>query len=951
MRRAVAVPFAFVAALVLALAVPAGAATPTLAPSYGTVLNILPPGAQGRMNAVEAATFEATGARPAHFDDQLEMYDALNKRVPGSLTEADLATYYKSAALGVAPADIVSTYSPRAGVTIVRDRFGVPHVFGDTYEDTEYGAGYAGTEDRMFLQDTLRHVGAARAAEFLGPSDANIAMDAAQLQDADYTPAEAEAQVANLPKRFGAEGERFVRGIDAFLAGINAAQHAALTDPTKLPAEYPALQIVPKDWTRADLIYVASLVGGRFGLGGGGEYANGLWLQRLIKKFGAVEGRKVFDDLRERDDPEAPVTIPTPFSYLSQAGVDPAAVALPDLDAPTAPGAGSPAAAPTAVPAAVPMLDGPFGKIPLDLRPHGMSNALLVSAKESATGHPITVFGPQTGYFTPQLLTEVDLHGPGIEARGVSFAGTQLIVELGRGRDYAWSATSASGDNTDQVFEVLCNTDGSPATVQSTAYLVGTTCTPMETRQHQEIAKPTAGGTGAPQVVTLNVMRTRHGIVQLRTTAGGKPVAVVDHRVTYGHELDSGIGFMRVNDPTYVHGADDFMHAFDGVDYTFNWFYADDRDIAYFESGLLPQRDPRVDPDLPSWGSGEYEWRGWLPFAAHPHAVNPPAGYLANWNNKPAPGFAAADNEWGYGPVYRSQQLSRRIAAGIAGPKKMTRAGLVAAMMDAATADVRGTDVIPYALDVVGDDPSVAPAVALLRSWIAGGAHRVDHDRDGAYDEQAAVALADAWYPSLAKDALRGTLGDLVDALPHAVDDHPSLGLGSSWNGVPWYGYLNKDLRAVRGAAVAGPYSRVYCGGGTLAQCRADLVASLKAAVAALTAAQGADPAKWTYDKHVDDIRATTVGIVGNRNIDWQNRPTFQQVVAFTSHEKKGASTGAGGGLPVGVPAQPEVLGVHLAATGLPGPVAGALPLAALLALTAAAVAHRAARRPRAPAG
>src|SRR5438046_10723265 len=55
MRRAVAVPFAFVAALGLALAVPAGAATPTLAPSYGTVLNILPPGSQGRMNAVEAA--------------------------------------------------------------------------------------------------------------------------------------------------------------------------------------------------------------------------------------------------------------------------------------------------------------------------------------------------------------------------------------------------------------------------------------------------------------------------------------------------------------------------------------------------------------------------------------------------------------------------------------------------------------------------------------------------------------------------------------------------------------------------------------------------------------------------------------------------------------------------------------------------------------------------------
>ncbi|MDQ1710568.1 MAG: hypothetical protein QOE45_18 [Frankiaceae bacterium] len=911
----------------LALAAPATAAAPTPQPSYGTVLNVLPPGSQGRMNAAEVATFEATGERPEHFDDQLEMYDALNVPAPGTITDADLPKYYKDASLGVAPADVVSTYSPKAGVTIVRDRFGVPHVYGDTYEDTTWGAGYAGTEDRMFLQDTLRHVGAARAAEFLGPSDANIAMDAAQLRDADYTPAEAEAQVANLPTRFGVEGERFVRGIDAFLAGINAAQQAALLDPTKLPAEYPALQIVPKDWTRADLIYVASLVGGRFGLGGGGEYDNAVWLQRLTQKFGKAQGRKVFDDLRERDDPEAPTTLGTTFPYMPDSGADPAAVALPDPGAPTAPGAGAPSTASTTT---TPALDGPFGKIPLDLRPNGMSNALLVSARESTSGHPTVVFGPQTGYFTPQLLTEVDLHGPGIEARGVSFAGTQLIVELGRGRDYAWSATSASGDNTDQVFDVLCNVDGSPPTVDSTAYLIGSTCTPMTVRTHQEVAKPSAGGAGPPTVVKLTVMRTRHGIVQLRTVAGGTPVAVVDHRVTYGHELDSGIGFMRANDPTFVHDAASFMRAFDGLDYTFNWFYADDRDIAYYESGLLPLRDPRVDPDLPSWGTGEYEWRGWLPFEAHPHAINPPSGFLANWNNKPAPGFAAADNEWGYGAVYRSLALSRRIAAGIAGPKRMTRAGLVTAMIDAATADARGTDVLPYALDVIGNDPQVAPYASLLRTWIANGAHRVDRDRNGAYDEQAAVALADAWYPALAKDALRGTLGDLVDALPKAVDDHPSLGVGSSWNGVPWYGYLNKDLRAVAGKPVRGPYSRVYCGGGSATQCRADLVASLKAAAATL----GGDPASWTYDKHRDDIRATTVGIVGSRDIDWQNRPTFQQVVAFTGHATR---RDAG---PLGTEA--TVRSLTLAATG----TAGTLPALALLA-TGGALLGRLPRRRR----
>jgi len=156
-----------------------------------------------------------------------------------------------------------------------------------------------------------------------------------------------------------------------------------------------------------------------------------------------------------------------------------------------------------------------------------MSNALLVDAARSESGHPTVVFGPQTGYFAPQLLTEISLRGPGIAARGVSFTGTQLIIELGRGVDYAWSATSASSDNVDTVAERLCNDDGSAPTVDSTSYLVGTTCTPFDSYVHTETALPGAAGMGAPQVIRLQVQRTRHGIVQERTTVDGAPVALV----------------------------------------------------------------------------------------------------------------------------------------------------------------------------------------------------------------------------------------------------------------------------------------------------------------------------------------------------------------------------------------------------------------------------------------
>jgi acyl-homoserine lactone acylase PvdQ len=848
---------------------------------------------------------------PPNFADQLEMYDALNTADPSSLRESDLTRYYKPSTFDVPADQVLRVETPKPGVRITWDTHGVPHVKGDTRADVAYGAGYAGTHDRMFLQDVLRHAGAARSAEFLGPTDANVAMDQEQLRSAYYTHDEAAAQVAAMPDRFGAEGTRMVAAADAFLAGINAAQDAMcpLGSPVgpACPAEYAALGKRPQPWDRADLVYVASLVGGIFGKGGGGEFANARWLQQLQQKLGAATGTATYNDLRERNDAEAPTTATTTFPYGDAPGIHRAlaGVAMPDLDGQTAPGTGADAGSDVPVPAPSGKtlrgqtsglkLDLPFGDLDLSSVGPGLSNALLVSADRTTTGHPLTVFGPQTGYYAPQLLTEIVLDGPGIKARGVSFAATQLVVELGRGVDYAWSATSASNDNVDTVVERLCTRDGTPVTVHSTSYLVDGDCVPMDRRVHEETALPNPGATEPPRHLRFEVLRTRHGIVQLRTTVGGRPVAIVSQRSTYHHEVDSIVGFARLNDPAQTHDAASFQHAASAIDYTFNWFYADSRDISYYSSGLLPQRATGTDFDLPRWGDTRYDWQGWLPFASHVHQTNPPTGYLASWNNKPAPGWSAADNVWGYGAVYRSLALSDRAAAATSGGAKVSRAQLVGIVADAATVDSRAKYTLPMLLAVVGDDPNARGAVALLRSWLQDGAHRVDRDRDGAYSHQAAISLFDEWWESqttstpgeksVAKDVLSRRLGSLTGVLPKELDNHPRSGVGSSWNEVAWYGYVNKDLRQVLGQPVASPYSRTYCGAGWLTRCRTDLRASLEAAVARVLAAQGKTSVdQLTYDKHQDDIRHVTAGLVGVRPIDWQNRPTFQQVVAFTGH-------------------------------------------------------------------
>ncbi len=879
---------------------------------YGAVRNILPPGQSGTVTAADLLAVgpsrQATATTPENFADQLEMYDALATKDPERLTEADLGTLYKRA--GFEPEQVTREASPREGVDIRWDQFGVPYVTGATYDDVMFGAGYAATRDRMVLMDALRHAGKARLAEFAGGTEGNLAMDRNQLRSAFYTEQEAAAQIAELETRYGAEGARLTKAVDAYIAGINAAQDemcpGGLPTGEECPAEYAALQQAPTPWTRADVVYVASLVGGIFGKGGGREYDNAIWLQRLVERYGPERGTSLYDDLRHKNDEDAPTTSSVRAPYGGgDVRPDRPGVALPDLDGPVAPGSGSEVGAeeepqpeepeePEGAEPSSPSIDLPGGSIEIPLRHQGMSNALLVGGEHTKTGKPISVFGPQTGYFTPQLLTEQVLVGPGIKARGVSFAGTNLIVQLGRGEDYAWSATSASNDNVDTVMEKLCNLDGSKPTVESEAYLVAGTCKPMERFEHTETTRPSAGSQEPPAQHTFLVLRTRHGLVQKRTTVNGRPVAVVHQRSTYGHEVDSAVGFARLNDPGYVRDAATFKDAVAAIDYTFNWFYSDDRDIAYYSSGLLPRRAKGVDYDLPRWGSPKYDWVGWLGVHRHPQEVNPERGYLVSWNNKTAPGFAAADDVWGYGSVYRSLALEDGLKREIADGGELDAAGVVGVTAEAAVEDSRARYTLPWLLKVIGKHPRTADARQALRSWLAAGAPRVDRDRDGSYGHQQAIALFDEWWESGNKSVAYALVADRIGGkrarqVPTILDDHPRLGVGSAWNAVAWYGYVNKDLRTLLGRRVTAPYTNAYCGRGRIEDCRATLRRSLERAVQRLLERQDVQRvADLTYDKSQDYIRSSTSGVVGVRPIDWQNRPTFQQVVAFTAHRPRG---------------------------------------------------------------
>src|SRR6185503_12699570 len=235
----------------------------------------------------------------------------------------------------------------------------------------------------------------------------------------------------------------------------------------------------------------------------------------------------------------------------------------------------------------------------IDSAQRGMSNAAIVSAANSATGHPVAVFGPQTGYFAPQLLMAQELQGPGISSRGIAFSGLNLYTLIGRGPDYAWSATSSIQDITDTYAAKLCNTDGSAATLASTGYLYHGTCTPMEALTQTNSWKPTTADSTAAGSYRLTVQRTKYGLVTWRGLVGGAPTAFTSLRSTYRHEADSAVGFQMFNDPSQMGDANAFITSASTIGYAFNWFYVNSTQAAYFNSGLNPQRPAGADPNLP----------------------------------------------------------------------------------------------------------------------------------------------------------------------------------------------------------------------------------------------------------------------------------------------------------------------------------------------------------------
>src|SRR4051812_37117482 len=500
------------------------AAAPASAADFsGTALNIIPSGQYGGLPV------------PPGADVQAKMYDALTP-LGSQVTTGDLLADFKSEKFGASDSCPCKTEAvPRMGVKITRDRFNVPHITGRNREDLDWAAGWVTEEDRSLLLAQGRYAARFAALDSPGVDAFSLVTGLKQVtvtkQADDIIDQE---QTAALEAR-GDEGRAVLRDIDVYIQGIN----------DRLKKE----KSTQKKWKRVDVYAVNALAGQIFGQGGGDEVRRSQLLSALRKRLGDGPGTTVWNDLTEHVDGDTPTTISERFPYE---GI-------------SAPAPGS-AVVDEATPAAR-----------ASVRHRYASNFLMISGIRSANGPPLFVAGPQIGYFYPGLTLELDLHAPGIDARGAAMPAGAGNILIGRGPDFAWSLTSAGSDTNDEYVETLCGSD--------TKYMYKGKCKSMGTINAGSIA-----GVG-----TVRYHTTVHGPVEGYGTVGGKRVAISFKRSSHGQDVLWQLMFKRMTDGV-VHDVKSFYDAAATSPFTFNVAYADNKHIATYSAGALPLRDSRVDP-------------------------------------------------------------------------------------------------------------------------------------------------------------------------------------------------------------------------------------------------------------------------------------------------------------------------------------------------------------------
>ncbi|MFY7065396.1 penicillin acylase family protein [Nocardiopsis changdeensis] len=580
-----------------------------------------------------------------------------------------------------------------AEVTVLRDEYGVPHVYAGDAHDLFMAQGYVHAQDRFWEMDFRRHVTSGRTAELFGEAQV-----------------ETDVYLRTMGWRHVAEQEYELlepetRGyLDAYAAGVNA--WLAENDGAAASLEYALLGVLNgghtiEEWDPVDSL--AWLKAMAWDLGGNmreeTERAQLLGLgfteeqiAELYPEYPYEEHRPITDtdellDTAPEGDPEDARRAPElPGEAVAAVGaVYDGALALPEMLGPRS-------------------------------SPDLGSNSWVVGGEHTESGLPLLANDPHLGAAMPSTWHQVGLHCTELsetcpfDVAGFGFSGLPGVV-IGQNESIAWGFTNLNPDVMDLFVE----------RIEGDSYIVDGEERPLETRT--ETVK-VAGG----EDVEITVRSTHHGPLLSDTAAGADLTGIAEDPQVEGAEEGAGYAVAlqwtalspgTTADALFVMNRardwEDFRRAASGFSVPAqNLVYADNEgNIGYQAPGTVPVRgegDGRY--PAPGWDSA-YDWEEYIPFEDLPSVYNPESGFVVTANQSGVdadyPHFLTDD--WDYG--YRSQRINDLLEEAVAeGP--VTGGDMSEIHMD--SYHLGAEAIVPHLLDV-----EVAGVAAqgqdLLRDW------------------------------------------------------------------------------------------------------------------------------------------------------------------------------------------------------------------------------------------
>jgi penicillin amidase len=182
-------------------------------------------------------------------------------------------------------------------VEVVRDRWGVPHVYAQSQAEAAYGLGYAHAQDRLWQMEMQRRIAAGRLSEALGASTLETdrflrALDFYRRVERAWPKLAPEVQAA----------------LEAYAAGVNA-YLATRSGPWRpLPPEFLILGVEPEPWRPLDSLAVLKLLA----LDLAGNWTSELLRFRLADRLSARQIDELYPPYRA----EAPRGPALPTAHL-----------------------------------------------------------------------------------------------------------------------------------------------------------------------------------------------------------------------------------------------------------------------------------------------------------------------------------------------------------------------------------------------------------------------------------------------------------------------------------------------------------------------------------------------------------------------------------------------------------------------------------------------------------